>query len=259
MNKGSWLVGGGKLTISEDKIKWNDELDTYRLTAEQIKMEYRKREADCMYAFQLRNPLHNGHVLLIKETYRKLRNDGFKKPVLLLHPIGGWTKSDDIPLCTRLEQHKPVLKELRSEGIESILSIFPSPMLYAGPVEVQWHASARLNAGVTHYIVGRDPAGMCHPRTNTDLYESSHGSKLLMVTPYLGSLKIISFRVAAFNLLTRKMELYDKNKHDHYQFISGTKMRQMAKSGLEPPIGFMNQEAWKILRDFYVRQSFKES
>jgi 3'-phosphoadenosine 5'-phosphosulfate synthase len=60
----------------------------------------------------------------------------------------------------------------------TVLAIFPSPMLYAGPTEVQWHARARLAAGVNFYIVGRDPAGIQKPGTSDFMYEPSHGAKV---------------------------------------------------------------------------------
>ena len=57
--------------------------------------------ADAVFAFQLRNPIHNGHALLMKDCKRQLVERGYKKPVLLLHPLGGWTKDDDVPLSAR--------------------------------------------------------------------------------------------------------------------------------------------------------------
>ena len=62
--------------------------------------------ADAVFAFQLRNPIHNGHALLMQDTRRRLVKRGFQKPVLLLHPLGGWTKDDDVPLHTRIQQVK---------------------------------------------------------------------------------------------------------------------------------------------------------
>lgn len=72
-----------------------------------------------------------------QDTRRRLLEErGFKKPVLLLHPLGGWTKDDDVPLAVRMEQHRAVLEE----GVlhpDTLLAIFPSPMMYAGPTEVR--------------------------------------------------------------------------------------------------------------------------
>ncbi|VDK29919.1 unnamed protein product, partial [Anisakis simplex] len=84
---------------------------------------------------------------------------------------------DDVPLDVRIEQHKAILEEGVLDPKWTILAIFPSPMLYAGPTEVQWHARARLACGVTTYIVGRDPAGIQHPDTGDYLYDPTHGSK----------------------------------------------------------------------------------
>jgi len=76
-----------------------------------------------------------------QDCQRKLEEQyGYKKPVLLLHPLGGWTKEDDVPLPTRIKQHIAVLNEKVLDPDRTILAIFPSPMLYAGPTEVQWHA-----------------------------------------------------------------------------------------------------------------------
>lgn len=77
----------------------------------------------------------------------------------------------------------------------TVVSIFPSPMHYAGPTEVQWHAKARINAGANFYIVGRDPAGMSHPVEKRDLYDADHGKKVLSMAPGLERLNILPFRV----------------------------------------------------------------
>ena len=91
-----------------------------------------------MFAFQLRNPIHNGHALLMKDTRKYLLDKGFKNPVLLLHPLGGSTKDDDVPLDVRLKQHKAVLQDGNYLDAEStILAIFPSPMMYAGKLN-EW-------------------------------------------------------------------------------------------------------------------------
>lgn len=94
-----------------DSIKWDDGLDEYRLKPNELRQRFRQLQADAVFAFQLRNPIHNGHALLMQDTHRKLSERGYKKPVLLLHPLGGWTKDDDVPLPVRIQQHLAVLKE----------------------------------------------------------------------------------------------------------------------------------------------------
>ena len=158
---GDWLVGG-ELEVLH-RIKWGDGLDDYRLTPNELRMKFKQMNADAIFAFQLRNPIHNGHALLMSDTKRQLQERGFQRPVLLLHPLGGWVKDDDVPLDVRMLQHQAVLDEGLLDKSSTVLAIFPSPMTYAGPTEVQWHAKARMNAGANFYIVGRDPAGVPHP------------------------------------------------------------------------------------------------
>ena len=97
--------------------------------------------------------------------------------MLFLIP-GGYTKDDDVPLAVRMEQHQAIMQEGVLDPESTVLAIFPSPMMYAGPTEVQWHCKARMAAGANFYIVGRDPAGMPHPETQKDIYEATHGAKV---------------------------------------------------------------------------------
>lgn len=76
-----------------------------------------------MFAFQLRNPVHNGHALLMNDTRRRLLEMGYKNPILLLHPLGGYTKADDVPLDVRMEQHSKVIFQLHSLVITEITLI----------------------------------------------------------------------------------------------------------------------------------------
>ncbi|KAL1450809.1 hypothetical protein WDU94_003129 [Cyamophila willieti] len=248
---GDWLMGGEVKALR--RIVWSDGLDDYRLSPNQLRSRFRDLGADAVFAFQLRNPIHNGHALLMQDTRKKLEAKGFKKPVLLLHPLGGWTKDDDVPLPVRIRQHLAVLEANVLDPQSTVLAIFPSPMMYAGPTEVQWHAKARRNAGANFYIVGRDPAGVPHPDKSIggDLYEATHGGRVLAMAPGLGSLTILPFKVAAYNKVSARMELFDPTRKDQFEFISGTKMRSFARNGETPPPGFMADQAWNILAEYY--------
>ncbi|EDQ90282.1 uncharacterized protein MONBRDRAFT_20656 [Monosiga brevicollis MX1] len=247
---GDWLVGG-ELEVLEP-IKWNDGLDQYRLTPSQLRAEFAKRNADAVYAFQLRNPVHNGHALLMTDTRERLIEKGYRNPVLLLHPLGGWTKPDDVPLEIRMKQHECVLAEGVLDPKSTVVAIFPSPMMYAGPTEVQWHAKARKNCGAKFYIVGRDPAGMSHPvNKDVNLYHADHGREVLQLAPGLEGLEIIPFRVAAYNTKKGAMDFFDPSKKDDFLFISGSKMRKFAREGEDPPSGFMCPSGWKVVSEFY--------
>ncbi|KAF7996306.1 hypothetical protein HCN44_001938 [Aphidius gifuensis] len=207
---------------------------------------YHRKEERCSRQF--------GTKIIDVNTRKKLLDRGYKKPLLLLHPLGGWTKDDDVPLKIRIKQHQAVLEENILHN-DTLLAIFPSPMMYAGPTEVQWHAKTRMTAGANFYIVGRDPAGIPHPiKTSTpdgNLYDPMHGSQVLSMAPGLHNLEIIPFRVAAYDTKKKIMAFFDHNRKEDFDFISGTKMRGLAKSGETPPEGFMAPSAWKILAEFY--------
>ncbi|XP_026685454.1 bifunctional 3'-phosphoadenosine 5'-phosphosulfate synthase-like [Diaphorina citri] len=217
---GDWLVGGEVKALR--KILWSDGLDDYRLSPNQLRAKFRELGADAVFAFQLRNPIHNGHALLMQDTRKKLEAKGYKNPVLLLHPLGG----------------KEVFR---------LFGKLPSGF------QVQWHAKARRNAGANFYIVGRDPAGVPHPdpTPSRDLYEPTHGARVLSVAPGLSSLTILPFKVAAYNTVNARMEFFDPARASEFAFISGTKMRNYARSGETPPPGFMAPDAWNILAEFY--------
>lgn len=249
MASGDWLIGGDIEVL--ERIRWNDGLDEYRLTPAEIKQQLKSMKADATFAFQLRNPVHNGHALLMTDTRRQLLERGFKNPVLLLHPLGGWTKDDDVPLPTRIKQHLAVLNEGVLDSRSTLVAIFPSPMSYAGPKEVQWHAKARIVTGANFYIVGRDPAGIPHPDTRQDLYQATHGRRVLGMAPGLSQLEIIPFRVAAYDRTMQKMAFYDPSRKSDFDFISGTRMRELARTGQNPPDGFMAPSAWSVLAEYY--------
>jgi 3'-phosphoadenosine 5'-phosphosulfate synthase len=246
---GDWLVGG-ELEVLEKPI-YNDGMDQWRLSPAELQAEFKKLGADAVFAFQLRNPVHNGHALLMQDTARRLKEQGYKKPVLWLSPLGGWTKDDDVPLKTRMDQHHAIIKNGIFGDTPVVLAIFPSPMIYGGPREVQWHAKSRMTAGATHYIVGRDPAGMKHPDGTKDLYHMWHGQTMLKQNPGLAGMKLLPFHFASYDTKAGKMAFFDPKRKEDFKSISGTKMRKMAADGEDPPPGFMDPEGWKILVAYY--------
>jgi 3'-phosphoadenosine 5'-phosphosulfate synthase len=131
-----------------------------------------------------------------------------------------------------MEQHRAILEEKVLDPENTVLAIFPSPMIYAGPTEVQWHARARLTAGVKFYIVGRDPAGVEHPDVfmNKHLYEPTHGGKVLSMAPGLAGMEIIPFRVAAYDKVANAMNFFEPERSRDFDFISGTRMRGISLS-----------------------------
>ncbi|XP_022138813.1 ATP sulfurylase 1, chloroplastic-like [Momordica charantia] len=248
-NAGNWLIGGDLEVI--EPIKYHDGLDRFRLSPAELRKEFTRRNADAVFAFQLRNPVHNGHALLMTDTRRRLLDMGYENPILLLNPLGGYTKADDVPLNWRMKQHEKVLEDGVLDPETTVVSIFPSPMHYAGPTEVQWHAKARINAGANFYIVGRDPAGMGHPTEKRDLYDADHGKKVLSMAPGLERLNILPFKVAAYDKTQGKMAFFDPSRPQDFLFISGTKMRTLARNKENPPDGFMCPGGWSVLVEYY--------
>jgi len=257
---GEWLVGG-KIEVL-NRMKYDDGMDQWRLSPLELQKKFKDIGADAVFVFQLRNPVHNGHALLMQDTAKRLKESGYKKPVLWLSPLGGWTKDDDVPLDTRMAQHHAIIKNGVFGDTEVVLAIFPSPMLYAGPREVQWHAASRVQGGASHYIVGRDPAGMKHPTKNAlqpslgdDLYHMWHGQTMLQLNPVLSKkLQLLPFKFASYDKVAGKMAFFDPARKDDFVSISGTKMRGMARDGKTPPDGFMDPEGWQVLVKFYQSQ-----
>ena len=136
---------GGEVELL-GRIKYNDGLDKYRLTVDELKAAFVKKGADVIYAFQTRNPTHAGHAFLMKDSRRKLMARGYKNPVLWLSPLGGWTKPSDVPLDVRVKQHHEVMAAGELHPDWTVMAIWPSPMIYAGPTEVHLRHSAARGA-----------------------------------------------------------------------------------------------------------------
>jgi 3'-phosphoadenosine 5'-phosphosulfate synthase len=127
-------------------------------------------------------------------------------------------------------------------------------MYYGGPTEVLWHASSRVNCGMTHFVTGRDPAGVKHPETGGDCYDVWHGQKILVHLKHmLNGVEVVPFKVAAYNKPEGKMTFFTPgvSKAADFDFISGSRMREMAKSGTTPPDGFMSPGGWECLAAYY--------
>ncbi|NWZ08676.1 PAPS2 synthase, partial [Agelaius phoeniceus] len=168
--------------------------------------------------------------------------------VLRAHP-----RADQVLGCPPKAANSPEhISELCGQVLRPPVPPCPPSLSPCVPsLQVQWHCRARMVAGANFYIVGRDPAGMPHPDTRQDLYEPTHGGKVLSMAPGLTSVEILPFRVAAYNKLKRAMDFYDPKRHDDFDFISGTRMRKLAREGENPPDGFMAPKAWKVLTTYY--------
>jgi 3'-phosphoadenosine 5'-phosphosulfate synthase len=272
---GDYLLGGEVELL--DRIRYNDGLDQWRKTTTELLQEFKNKGADTVYAFQTRNPTHAGHAYLMRSAGDDLRKKGYQKPVLWLSPLGGWTKSDDVPLDVRVKQHEQVLNAGLSHpgGLDpdnTVMAIWPAPMVYAGPTEVQFHAKSRRCAGASYFVVGRDPAGMkgspnawAHP--DDDLYDGDHGRYVLQYSPGIGAMKMLSFVKVMYDVTDNVMKIPDESRMDDFISISGSKMRLLARNGAVPcpvhdiptdlvaancvPSGFMVPKGWDGVVDYY--------
>ncbi|OQR96953.1 APS kinase/ATP sulfurlyase/pyrophosphatase fusion protein [Achlya hypogyna] len=266
---GDFLLGGEVALLR--RVTYGDGLDGYRLTPAELRRKFEAMGADAVLAFQTRNPTHAGHAYLMNAARARLLAMGFKRPVLWLSPLGGWTKTDDVPLNVRVQQHAAILEAGMLDANSTVLSIWPSPMVYAGPREVQWHAKSRKNAGASFFIVGRDPAGI--KRTDgaqDDMYAGDHGRYVLHLSPGLDDMNIMSFPKVMYDVAdnTMKPPVPGRPKSD-FLSISGSRMRLMARKGLQPctgaipadwetnptcvPPGFMAPAGWDLMIQYYQR------
>lgn len=288
---GDWVIGGEIELVKP--IRYNDGLDKYRLTAKELRAKFESMNADAVFAFQTRNPTHAGHAYLMNDARRQLKEKGFKNPILWLSPLGGWTKKDDMPLDVRVKQHECVLAEYNPDHPftldpdKTVMAIWPAPMVYGGPTEVQFHAKSRRIAGASYFVVGRDPAGMPYSKkkqggTNggsqgaalagEDIYKGEHGRYVLQMSPGLGDMSIMSFGKVYYDKTDHRMKPKEKARADDFISISGSKMRKLAALGAVPcinpipsdlvkakciPPDFMVPTGWQIMIDYYQNKDTK--
>lgn len=264
---GEYLLGGEIELLK--RVEYNDGLDKFRLTPNELRKKFDDMNADVVLAFQTRNPTHAGHAYLMNNARQQLIEQGYKNPVLWLSPLGGWTKEDDVPLDVRVRQHEAILRDGMLDKESTVMAIWPSPMIYAGPREVQWHAKSRKNAGAGFFVVGRDPAGIKRSDGDKDdLYSGDHGRFVLHMAPGMEEFNIMSFSKVYYDVTDHKMKPMDKSRKDDFLSISGSRMRKMAREGLQKcegdkipkgweqsptcvPQGFMVKSGWDIMIDYY--------
>lgn len=221
--------------------------DTFR-TAVEIRNEITERGWNKVVAFQTRNPMHLAHEELCHMAMDRLGCDG-----LVIHMLLGKLKKGDIPAPVRDAAIRKMV-ELYFPPNSAMVTGYGFDMLYAGPKEAVLHAVFRQNMGATHFIIGRDHAGV------GDHYGAFDAQEIFDKEVPKDALKIEIFRAdhTAYSKKLDKVvmmcEAPDHKKED-FVLLSGTKVREMLGQGIAPPKEFSRPEVAQILIDYYQSEN----
>ncbi|KJS04161.1 MAG: sulfate adenylyltransferase [Gammaproteobacteria bacterium BRH_c0] len=217
--------------------------DTFR-TAVEIRNEIAERGWQKVVAFQTRNPMHRAHEELCRMAMERLDADG-----IVIHMLLGKLKEGDIPAPVRDACIRKMVEVYFPKNTVMVTG-YGFDMLYAGPREAVLHAVFRQNMGATHFIVGRDHAGV------GDYYGPFDGQTIFEERVPAGALEIEIFgadNTAFSKKLGKVVMMREAPDHTPDDFInlSGTKVRQMLSEGKAPPPEFSRPEVAQILMDYY--------
>ena len=243
--QGSVVVSGALEVLNYSYFE-TDFADTFR-TAVQIREEIAERGWKKIVAFQTRNPMHRAHEELCKMAMEATKAEG-----CVIHMLLGKLKSGDIPADVRDHSIREMVDHYFPENSVMVTG-YGFDMLYAGPREAVLHALFRQSMGATHFIIGRDHAGV------GDYYGAFDAQTIFDEQVPQDALEIEIFKAdhtAYSKKLNKVVMMRDVPDHKFEDFVilSGTKVRELLSEGVAPPPEFSRPEVAKILMDYYQNQ-----